>query len=75
MIHDYYLPIGKYSLSLSQQVRVMRCYKHLIRMMYFIKESRLQSLLFEQPIELLLVKIELLSKTFWHYITPYTNMQ
>ena len=39
-----------------------------------IKQSRLYSIMSEQPTELLLVKIELMSKTLLHYTTPNSNM-
>ena len=43
-----------------------------LRMLYFTKQNQLCSIMSEQPIELLSVKIKLLGKTLLHYITANT---
>ena len=40
------------------------------RLSWFTNQSRLCSMMFEQPSELLLVKVDVLSKTLLHCITP-----
>ena len=54
--------------------RVLHCYNYFSRMLYFTKQSHLCSIMFEQLIELLLVKSELLSKMSLHCVTPNNNM-
>ena len=47
------------------------CYNYYMRMKYFTKQSYLCSINSEKPIELPLVKIELMSKTFLHCEAPH----
>ena len=49
---------------------VMQCYKYWRSMYYFTKLSHFRSIMVEQLIELSLVKIELLIKTFLYCVTP-----
>ena len=53
---------------------VTQRYNCLMRVQYFTKKSHLCFIVSEQPIEVLLVKFELMSKTILHCVTPDSNM-
>ena len=53
---------------------IMQCYKYLLGMSCSTKQSHLCSIMFEQPLELLLVKIKLMSKMLLHCISLNSNM-
>ena len=53
---------------------IIACYyNYLLRMKYFTKQSHLCSIMSYQPIELSLVRIELLSKMLLHGMTLNNN--
>ena len=54
---------------------VTHCDNYLFRLWFVIKQSHLCYVVSKQPIELSSLKIELVSKTYLHYVTPISNMQ
>ena len=52
---------------------VTQYYTYLLRMSYSIKQSHFWSIMSKQSIEVLLVKIKLMSKTWLHCNTPNTS--
>ena len=50
-----------------------QCSSYIMKMSYSIKQNHLCFMMSKQPIELLLVKMQLLSRTFLQYVTPNSN--
>ena len=60
--------------SVCYYMGVKWCYNILKRMQYSTKQSHLCSIMSKHPVELLLIKIELMIKILLHCVIPNSNM-